>query len=243
MAKKQDLSKVSIPTGQFKHSMADPQFGRLVPADFPDERDAIHIATAAVFATEDLNPGDHVGFVTKDNDKMGRSEIAPLGIVDPFLPKPVKKGERFWVFLYPGTIQSLRHNWSHPSFDVRQQLIRAIEETPAKKRMKAFATSLSYGGEVEWMPPLHVRKDDYGHPDYWDDKKGGFYKTIREENKVTFEELIDRATAFVNGGEYWSEGGSFEGQDLYDEFWDDFEELTGLKVPEEDRYSFFSCSC
>ena len=100
MAKKQDLSKVEIPTGQFKHSMADPQFGRLVPADFPDERDAIHIATAAVFATEDLNPGDHVGFVTKDNNKMGRSEIAPLGIVDPFLPKPVKKGERFWVFLY-----------------------------------------------------------------------------------------------------------------------------------------------
>ena len=215
MAKKQDLRKVEIPTGQFKHSMADPQFGRLVPADFPDERDAIHIATAAVFATEDLNPGDHVGFVTKDNDKMGRSEIAPLGIVDPFLPKPVKKGERFWVFLYPGTIQSLRHNWSHPSFDVRQQLIRAIEETPAKRRMKTFAVSLGNGED-------------------WDGNK---------HEVVTFEELIDRATAYVNGGEYWSEGGRFEGQDLYPEFWDDFEELTGLKVPEGDRYSFFSCSC
>lgn len=218
MAKKQDLSKVEIPTGQFKHSMADPQFGRLVPADFPDERDAIHIATAAVFALEDLNPGDHVGFTTKDNDKMGRSEIAPLGIVDPFLPKPVKKGERFWVFLYPGTIQSLRHNWTHPSFDVRQQLIRAIEETPAKKRMKAFAASLpeyvySYDNEDERHDP------------------------------ISFEMLIDRATAYVNGGEYWSEGGRFEGQGLYDEFWDDFEELTGLKVPEGDRYSFFSCSC
>ena len=215
MAKKQDLSKVDIPTGQFKHSMADPQFGRLVPADFPDERDAIHIATAAVFATEDLNPGDHVGFVTKDNDKMGRSEIAPLGIVDPFLPKPVKKGVRFWVFLYPGTIQSLRHNWTHPSFDVRQQLIRAIEETPAKKRMKAFAASLP-GGE-DW---------------------GG-----NKHEDVAFEELIDRATAYVNGGEYWSEGGRFQGQGLYDEFWDDFEGLTGLKVPEGDRYSFLSCSC
>lgn len=215
MAKKQDLSKVEIPTGQFKHSMADPQFGRLVPADFPDERDAIHIATAAVFATEDLNPGDHVGFVTKDNDKMGRSEIAPLGIVDPFLPKPVKKGERFWVFLYPGTIQSLRHNWSHPSFDVRQQLIRTIEETPAKKRMKAFACELSGG-------------HDYAGNSY---------------GEVTFEELIDRATCYVNGGEYWSEGGRFEGQGLYDEFWGDFEELTGLKVPEGDRYSFFNCSC
>lgn len=28
-----------------------------------------------------------------------------------------------------------------------------------------------------------------------------------------------------------------------DRFWEDFEELTGLKVPEGDRYSFFTCSC
>ena len=210
MAKKQDLSKVEIPTGQFKHSMADPQFGRLVPADFPDERDAIHIACAAVYATEDLNPGDHVGFVDKRQDHMGRSELAPVGVVDCFLPRPVKKGERFWVFLYPGTIKSLRHSWTHPSFDVRQQLIRAMEETPAKKRMKEFAAELSQDAS---------------------------------ESLITFEELIDRATQYVNGGEYWSEGGRFEGQGLYGEFWDDFEELTGLKVPEGDRYSFFSCSC
>lgn len=214
MAKKQDLSKVEIPTGQFKHSMADPQFGRLVPDDFPDERDAIHIACAAVYAAEDLNPGDHVGFVDKRQDYMGRSELAPVGVVDCFLPRPVKKGERFWVFLYPGTIKSLRHSWTHPSFDMRQQLIRAMEETPAKKRMKEFARELS------------STTDYYGN--------GG---------TVTFEELIDRATAYVNGGEYWCEGSRFEGQGLYDEFWDDFEELTGLKVPEGDRYSFFSCSC
>lgn len=214
MAKKQDLSKVEIPTGQFKHSMADPQFGRLVPADFPDERDAIHIACAAVYATEDLNPGDHVGFVDKRQDHMGRSELAPVGVVDCFLPRPVKKGERFWVFLYPGTIQSLRHSWSHPSFDMRQQLIRAMEETPAKKRMKEFARELSSA----------TNYDGSG-------------------DTVTFEELIDRATQYVNGGEYWCEGGRFEGQGIYEEFWDDFEELTGLKVPEGDRYSFFSCSC
>ena len=98
---------------------------------------------------------------------------------------------------------------------MRQQLIRAIEETPAKKRMKAFAASLSGGHDYD----------------------GNSY------DEITFEVLIDRATCYVNGGEYWSEGGRFEGQGLYDEFWDDFEELTGLTVPEGDRYSFFSCSC
>ena len=213
MAKKQNLSEVQIPEGQFKHSMADPQFGRLVPADFPDERDAIHIATAAVFAHENLNPGDHVGFVTKEHDVMGRSEIAPVGVVDPFLPKGVKKGERFWVFLYPGTIQSLRHSWSHPSFDLRQQLIRKIEESPAKKRLKAFAESLS---------------SDYD---------GNTYSV------VTLEELIDRATAYVKHGDYWIEGGRFEGQGLYANFWDDFSEVTGSVVDDANQYSFFSCSC
>lgn len=216
MAKKQNLSEVQIPEGQFKHSMADPQFGRLVPDDFPDERDAIHIACAAVYATEDLNPGDHVGFVDKRQDHMGRSELAPVGVVDCFLPRPVKKGERFWVFLYPGTIKSLRHSWTHPSFDVRQQLIRQIEESPAKRRMKTFAESLNRDGT------------DYDGNPY---------------SEVTFEELIDRTTSYVNGGEYWSEGGRFEGQGLYPEFWSDFEELTGLKVPDGERYSFFSCSC
>ncbi len=230
MTKKQDLSKIDIPVGTHKHSMADPQFGRLVPEDFPDERDAIHIATAAVFAHEDLNPGDHVGFVTKEHNIMGRSEMAPVGIVDPFLPKGVKKGERFWVFLYPGTIQSLRHNWTHPAFDVRQQLIRAIEETPAKKRMKAFAASLPNTGADD---DFHY--DSHGN---WVPVPGASQGT-----PVTFEELISRATAYVTGGEYWSEGGTFEGQGLYDDFWEDFEELTGLKVPEDDKYSFFSCSC
>jgi hypothetical protein len=205
-------------SGGFKHTMADPQFGKLVPDDFPTDRDAIHIATVAVIAHEDLVPGTHVGFPTKEADVMGASEIAPVGIVDPFLTTTVKKGERFWVFLYPGTVTSLRHNWTHPAFDVRSQLIRAMEETPAKRRMKEFAAQLN---------------SDAGE----DDGYGGTYEP------VTFEELISRATAHVQSGDYWSEGGRFEGQSLYDEFWDDFEQLTGIKVKDDDRYSFFSCSC
>ncbi len=73
------MSWPNVPEGQFKHSMMDPQFGKLVPSDFPDERDAIHIATAAVFAEHDLNPGDHVGLTTEAPDVMGRSDIAPRG--------------------------------------------------------------------------------------------------------------------------------------------------------------------
>ena len=78
------------------------------------ERDAIHIAVAPVVASTALNPGQHIGV------EFGSSTLHDcVGIVDPFLKAPVKPGQRFWMFLYPNTITSLRHNWTHPAFHDR----------------------------------------------------------------------------------------------------------------------------
>lgn len=73
-------------------------------------RDAVHIAVEPVVAGEALSPGQHIGI---QNGKAC-ADVKHLGIVDPFLAQPVKRGERFWMFVYPRTITSLRHVWEHP---------------------------------------------------------------------------------------------------------------------------------
>ena len=50
-------------------------------------------------------------------------------------------------------------------------------------------------------------------------------------------------SAYLDDGEYWSEGDKFSGVDLPDEFWQHYESATGEKVSNRKRESFFSCGC
>ena len=87
----------------------------------PDDaggRDAVHVAVISAVAAETLNPGQHIGasavkapsgelFAMSDAEKK-------LGIVDPFISRPVAANERFWLYIYPRKITGLNHQWSHP---------------------------------------------------------------------------------------------------------------------------------
>ena len=74
-------------------------------------RDAIHIAVLPVTAGQDLLPSDEVGI---SGDVAGKHCKPLVGIVDPFLkPGIVEKGQRFFIYLFPNTISSLRHVWAH----------------------------------------------------------------------------------------------------------------------------------
>ena len=75
-------------------------------------RDAVHVAIAPTTAPCELQPGQHVN----QDGYPENPEVRTVGIVDPFLREPVRKGERFWLFLYPNSVTSLRHEWTHPAY-------------------------------------------------------------------------------------------------------------------------------
>lgn len=91
------------------------------------ERDAIHIAVAPMVASVQLAPGEHVG-LTACGKACGRSDNH-IGIVDPFLQGDVEPGDEFFVFLYPNTVTSLRHVWTHPAFDEASEANKATSES------------------------------------------------------------------------------------------------------------------
>lgn len=104
-----------------------PQLGQLVDA-CEKRRDAVHIAVAPMTAAVKLRPGEHVGFAKPDSFEFAAAGDEPIGIVDPFLTADVEPGQRFWLFLYPGSITGLRHVWTHPAFtamNARIQMERA----------------------------------------------------------------------------------------------------------------------
>jgi len=171
--------------------------GQIITTD--QQRDAIHIAVAPIEAGEPLNPGEHIGV----NAGKAFADGKLIGIVDPFLTSKVKRGQKFWLFIYPNTVTSLRHQWVHHEFP---QEISAGESDA-----------------VQWSK--------------------AWIELQAKEIGVTYQELVNAAQMYAETGEYWCEGGRFEGVSVPDELWSHYEIATGRTVWESQRGHFFSCSC
>jgi hypothetical protein len=114
--------------------MDDVKLGQFISKN--EERDAIHIAVAPVIATEILLPGDRIGFVAGSTERVTKKAVH-IGIVDPFLEDPIGPGTKIWMLLFPYTITSLKHSWTHPAFSSHPAKERA------KKWIENFADSMS----------------------------------------------------------------------------------------------------
>lgn len=149
--------------------------GKLIEKD--RHRDAIHIAVAPVSAGEILRPGDTVRLV---GGLAMRAYENPIGIVDPFLITEwteIQKGDKFYLFLMPGSVTSLRHEWEHPSFD----------KVPVKATKSSKAASEAWLREYAKLVNPYYAEGGY----YW--KKTGkdeayelLMRDIREGNNITY---------------------------------------------------------
>lgn len=186
--------------------------GELLTGDEP--RDAIHVAIAPVVADERLVPGTHVGF-TRDGDTehVGVRSKQMIGVVDPFLTGFVNIGERIWLFLYPQTITSLRHNWTHPAFaDVK---VVSPTKTASERWLRDWC-------ESHESPPYEHIIGAVLSPD------GRFYADAEQYYGVKIE------------GDYLTSVGSSMYGTIPSEFWDHVEIVTGKKTT---RPSQLACSC
>ncbi len=101
------------------------------------QRDAIHVAVAPVVAAETLQPGQHIGFTELGNTVRVGTQARLIGIVDPFLKRPVGAGEQFYMLLYQNTVTGMRHEWAHPDFKPVMP-----QDADAEKWLREFATEV-----------------------------------------------------------------------------------------------------
>lgn len=74
-------------------------------------------------------------------------------------------------------------------------------------------------------------------------------KSSDHYNGISVEEVISTGESHTEddynsyGGDYIMRGGVFKGEQADPLFWDHLETLLDTKVPANNRYGFFSCSC
>lgn len=120
--------------------MTEISVGKLL--DETARRDAIHFALAPVIANGDLYPGSRIGFIEGSRelvDMEGNCKEV-IGVVDPFLPRHVSHGQRFWMFLLPNTVTGMRHQWQHPAFD--EEPAAPNPKDDSRKWIEGFASEL-----------------------------------------------------------------------------------------------------
>jgi hypothetical protein len=124
-------------------------------------RDAIHLACLPATCTETLSPGSHVGL---RGGVASRDLLPHVGIVDPFLMDRVWPGDRFLVVVYPRTIESLRHVWTHPDIPDDGALVY-LPATPltsdAKDRLRRIAEELIGAGGDSYSLLVEGMDDGY----------------------------------------------------------------------------------
>lgn len=148
-------------------SKHEPQLGELITEEHP-LRDAVHIAVAPVKAKDHMTPGAALRFVEGSTEEVEHGGLWEncIGIVDPFLSKAVKPGDRFWMYMKPRSITGLRHDWNHPAFPVTNPAV-AADVAVAQEWVRSFASRWSYSFDEFMAGAREYVLKNYEMDDKW----------------------------------------------------------------------------
>lgn len=119
--------------------MAEIKLGTLLSEVGP--RDAVHVPVIPMIADCKLKPAQRVGLVKPGVAGPSDKEV---GIVDPYLTSPVKKGEIFLLCLLPGTVVGMTHCWSHPEFPSSlDSAATEAQKAISEKWLRAYAARVN----------------------------------------------------------------------------------------------------
>lgn len=190
--------------------------GEVLPDDVGG-RDAVHVAVIAVRAATALSPGQRVGVERKPDGeyvaRVGSGTTEAIGIVDPFLDANLKEGERFWLYLYPRSITSLAHRWTHPAF--ADNAANTQYSPPSEKLVSE-----------QWL------KDFCAHADC-----PGFHAVMGKA-----EHIADGGSGSNWDDEYMHFDGMDAHGEIPEEFWRHVEIVLGRPIIGT-KATYFSCSC
>jgi hypothetical protein len=190
--------------------------GTIIGAD--QKRDAIHLAVEPVVAGEGLRVGEDITVV----NGVAWARAPFLGIVDPFLKRGVKPGERFWFVMYPRQVHSLRHVWTHPAFS----------DEPEVASPSPFS-EISREASEKWLRN-YIDSCDLSVYEYEDVLKAAVGDRVQD---------AEGYYGLSNQGDYMLMSGYSGYGDIPAEFWTHVEVVTGKAVPAAYRATHFSCSC
>jgi len=204
-----------------------PAVGSLITSD-DVKRDAIHIAVVPAIANENMFPGQKVGFfMNLGLVGIKRFLASPkadklVGIVDPYLSRPVFQGEKFWVFVFPNTITSLRHEWSHP--DIPDTTVPVVYEPG---RPISDETMERYKDQI--TKDIHEKNIEIS--------KKWLEDYAKELGLFDYEELVSMG----KHGHITGHGMDHDGEKIKEGFWEHIYVVTGKRPEYKDEY--IGCSC
>lgn len=193
----------------------DLNLGKIITTQ--QKRDALHIAVIPVVAANSLFPGDKVALVPGTINRVLAAFAADsIGVIDPFLTQIVAPGQTCWLYLNPGSITSLRHDWTHPAFESVEAVEEAKPDRAASEAwLRNFCDSADCPGFDAVMQGIQGNFENES-PEYY--SSGGF---------------IDSDCLHFSGRDAHGE--------IPPEFWTHAEIYLGMKL--QCKPPYFSCSC